>query len=144
MMSGKFIFLSFFFLATFFRISHSKRKCYGGIECKFSPAETDSPDLKKCEQKDCQEGEKCVRKDALGVMNFGGAASVMTGGATVMISLGCGKGENKNCGELNSKGGENLCVCDKDLCNSASNIIPNYYLLPLWTFVTFLFKGMNV
>jgi len=145
-MSGKFICLSFFFLFTFFRVSHSL-KCYAGNDCQFNPADTDGPDLKnKCEQKECKDKEKCVRYStlSLGIKMPNIELGRVKRAAPTVIQLDCAKKTKKDCGKLSSDD-KSVCACDKDLCNSASNIIPNYFfLLPLWSFVTFLFQGMNV
>jgi len=150
-MSGKCIILSTFLLVTFFRFSDCKVECYTG--CTFDPSKKDTPDLKTCPKKKCEEKENCVRT-TFSEMAAAGAAAGAIGDALSLggrkkrlavklhVSLECSKDEQKDCGKVSSKGG--ICVCKKDLCNLASNIIPNhYFLLAFWSFTFLLKKGMN-
>jgi len=62
------------------------------------------------------------------------------------VQLGCVSQNAKSdkCEKLSEKAGKGLCVCNKDLCNSASNIAPaTFVILTMWT-LAMIQKGMNV
>jgi len=118
-----------------------------GKFCKFSPKNRDGPDLSTCKKKKCDYG--CGRSYQMGGVQ---GISSMSAGSTITdwsrvkrianpmdglaeINLGCvtAWAKDKDCKTLKPGEGGGVCVCQKKLCNSATNIAPaTFIFLLLW------------
>jgi len=162
-MPGKHIFLSIFLFVILFQITLSKSKdktkgrkknkknevdCWIGKDnvtpCKFNPTASDGPDLSKCKKGKCHfgcgrtyvsHGIDGISEKPEGPMDQWTNLRVKrfdVGGALADIELGCITEYGKDsCKKMTPK--EGLCVCQKKLCNSATNIAPaTFIFLLLW------------
>jgi len=151
-MPGKCIFISLFLFVSFFHFSECV-ECYvakAAKFCNFNPGDVDSPDLSKCGKANCKHGcgrswtitlvsgPKDPKRERRGAMDMG--KNIINSGTSLLqsISLGCvnDKAKDVQCKKLkDADKAKGLCVCDKKLCNSASNIVPATIMLSLsWMF----------
>lgn len=147
MMQKKCFILLILLFVTFCPFSMGKVKCYAGTNCKYSPKNADGPDLSKCEKVDCDHG--CGRTwqgRLVSPFSFGGGApepektktrAKRQFGGNPMdllseIQLGCvgKKTKDDSCKKMTKEKG--ICVCTKELCNSASNAAPATFILLIW------------